>query len=284
MTLLGGPLVQPIRVEPCGAVRTLPPTLAGMLLLRSPLALLVLLLALAGCARVGGEPFQPTLNSPVTLEPDAVLGQTFNPAGTLVQAVEVQVATFDAPADAEGVLTLVLREPVGGGLLDTAQVAGADLADASWVRASFDTAVEVPDVVLAEVSWDGATPLALWANLPLSGDGSESIVNDPYAGGQLVRDGRPAEGDLAFRVIGGGGVGAGAAQVVEVARSTGAGLLDEPVFAVLWGLALVGCGALAVVGLRRRGALVRLRPRTHPREGRAPGDPHPAAAPPEPRP
>lgn len=216
------------------------------------LAALVLLLGLAGCARAGGEPFQPTLNSPITLEEGSVLGQTLNPAGDAVAAVEVQVATFDAPADPAGVLTVVLRDPGDGAAIDTAQVAGADLADAAWVRASFDGPVTVPDVVLAEVSWEGATPLALWANLPLSGDGSASIVNDPYPGGQLVRDGRPAEGDLAFRVVGDGGVAAGVAQVGEVIRSTGARLRDEPAFAVVWLLALVGCGVLAISGLRRQ--------------------------------
>lgn len=222
--------------------------------MRAPSRLVValgLLLVLGGCARAGGEAFQPTLNTPLALPSDTAIGQTFNPAGDAVQAVELQVATYAAPADPDGVLTVELRDPVDGSVLDTAQVAGADMGDSTWVRASFDTPVAVPDVVLAEATWRGATPLALWANVPLEGADRSSVVNDPYADGQLVRDGRPTEGDLSFRVLGAGGAGAGTSQVVEIARSAGARLADQPLFTAVWLLALVGALALAVVGLRR---------------------------------
>lgn len=215
------------------------------------LACLGLLLALSGCARAGGEAFQPTLTQPLTLEEGRTVGQTFNPVGDAVTGVDLHVATFAATADPEGVLTVELRDADNGAVLDTAQVAGEDLADATWVRASFGTAVPVGDVVLLEASWQGDSPLALWANTPPPGPGRE-LVNDPYPAGQLVIDGRPVEGDLAFRVHGAGGLAAGVGQAVEVARSTGARLAEEPVFTALWALALLGCAALAVSGWRRR--------------------------------
>lgn len=216
------------------------------------LPLLLLLVLAGGCARAGGEAFQPTLNEPLPLEAGRTLGQSLNPAGSAVAGVDLQVATYDAPADPEGILTVTLVDPVSGDVLDTAQVGGDAMADASWVRADFGTPVAVGDVVVVEASWDGDTPLALWANVPPAGPAVE-VVNDPYPDGQLVRDGRPSDGDLAFRVVGAGGVGAGAGQLAEVVRSTGARLADQPAFAVLWGLAVVGAAALAVVGLRARG-------------------------------
>ncbi|HUG83512.1 MAG TPA: DUF6212 domain-containing protein [Euzebya sp.] len=222
-----------------------------MRLLLTLLACLGLLVAIGGCVRAGGEPFQPTLTQPLTLEQGRTIGQTFNPAGRAVTAVDVHVATFAAAADPEGILTVRLHDAESGAVLDTAQVAGEDLADATWVSASFDTPVDVGEVALLEVSWAGASPLALWANVPPDGPPTR-VVNDPYAGGQLVVDGRAIDGDLAFRIHGTGGVPAGVAQTVEVLRSAGARLAAQPVFAALWLLALIGCGILAVSGLRRR--------------------------------
>lgn len=215
------------------------------------LACLGLLLTLSGCARAGGEAFQPTLTQPLTLEEGRTVGQTFNPAGDAVTGVDLQVATFAATADPEGILTVELRDAGSGAALDTAQLAGEDLADATWVRASFDTPVQVADVALLVVSWDGDSPLALWANTPRDAPGFE-VVNDPYPGGQLVVDGRATEGDLAFRVHGAGGFSGGVGQVVEVVRSAAARLADQPVFTTVWLLALLGCTILAVSGLRRR--------------------------------
>lgn len=215
------------------------------------LALPLLLLVLAGgCARAGGEAFQPTLNEPLPLEAGRTLGQSVNPAGDAVSGVDLQVATYDAPADPEGVLTVALVDPASGEVLDSAQVGGDVLVDAAWVRADFGTPVAVGEVVVVEASWEGDTPLALWANVPPPGPAVE-VVNDPYPHGQLVRDGQPSEGDLAFRVLGVGGAGAGAGQAVEVGRSAAARLADQPAFAVLWGLAVVGSAGLAVVGWRR---------------------------------
>lgn len=212
----------------------------------------IALVAVPGCARAGGQPFQPTLNTAIVLDDGDRIGQTVNPAGP-VSAVDLNVATFDAPADPDGVLTVTIRDVADdrtGGVVSSAEIRGAELADGTWVAAAFDPPVEVADVALVEATWEGATPLALWANT--TQDGTAAITNDPYSGGQLVIDGRPVDGDLAFRVVGPGGVRPAAAQVAEVARSTAARTAADPVFAVAWLLALAGGVVLAVRGLWRR--------------------------------
>lgn len=226
------------------------------------LLLLVLLAALAGgCARAGGEAFQPTLNSPVLIEPDGSVGQTLNPVTDVVRGVDVPVATFAAEADPAGTLELSLLPADETGAdeppLGTARIAGADLADSAWVTARFEPPVRHDGPLLLTATWDGATTLALWANRPPDEAAAspfapgEVPANDPYLDGQLVIDGRPAEGDLAFRVRGAGDAAAGLEQLQEVARSTAARLADGPAFALAWALLVAGSAALAVRGLRR---------------------------------
>lgn len=213
----------------------------------------VALLLLTGCARTGGEPFQPTHNGPLPLDEGTTVGQTINPAGDAITGLDVQVATYAAPADPDGTLTLALRDPDTGQRIARTSVAGTELADATWVSLRFDTPVDVPDVVLAELSWEGATRLAVWANTPASPQvRSAGMPNDPYEDGELVVDGLPRAGDLAFRVRGAAGPGAALVQLGEVVASAGSRLLAEPVFATLWVLAMVGGVALAVRGLRPR--------------------------------
>jgi hypothetical protein len=215
--------------------------------------LAVLAVLSGGCGRVGGDPFQPTSNTPLRLDDGERLGQTIDPDGA-ISAVAVNVATFDAPPDPDGVLTVTLSRLAGGGgapeVLGEADVAGADLVDGGWAAAAFPAPVAVDGVALVEITWTGSTPLALWANR--TQEGTRGIANDPYAGGQLVLDGQPAAGDLAFRVTGPAGAGEAVAQVAEVLRSTAARSADDPVFAVGWVLALAGALALAVRGLRTR--------------------------------
>ena len=212
---------------------------------------MVAMLLLTGCARTGGEPFQPTHNGPLPLEEGATVAQTINPAGDAISGLDVQVATYAAPADPDGALTLALRDPDTGRRIARTSVPGSDLADTTWVAIRFDEPVDVPDVVLAELSWEGATPLALWANTPASPQvRSAGVPNDPYEDGELVVDGLPRTGDLAFRVRGVAGPSTALAQLGEVVASAGSRLLAEPIFAILWLLALVGGVALAVRGLR----------------------------------
>ncbi len=213
------------------------------------LALTSLAVLSTGCGRVGGDPYQPALNTPLQLEAGRTIGQTFDPAGP-VSGIDVTVATFAETPDPDGILRLVLREVGDDTVRATADVAGADLEDGTWVGADLGTPVTIDGVALMELTWEGTTPLALWADTTL--EGTAGIVNDPYAPGQLVLDGRPVDGDLAFRVTGPAGFGPAVEQVAEVARSTAARLRDEPLFTVLWGLAAVGSAVLAVTGLRRR--------------------------------
>ena len=124
------------------------------------------------------------------------------------------------------------------------------------VNPAGDTVAAVGDVVLVEATWEGATSLALLANIP-EDPGQRSgtrpvLVNDPYGDGTLVVDGQPEPGDLTFRVRGTAGPTAFLGQLAEVAASAGGRLLAEPLFAVLWLLALVGGTVLAVRGLRHR--------------------------------
>lgn len=210
--------------------------------------MLLLVVGTASCARAGGQPFQPTLNTALVLDEGDLVGQTTNPNGP-VAGVDLSVGTFDEPADPEGTLTVTIRE-VGtptGEVLARAQVPGADLVDGGWAAARFDEPVEVDGVALLEVRWAGTAPIALWANT--TQPATRRIHNDPYAAGQMVLDGRPAQGDLAFRLVGPGGATPALRQVGEVLRSTGARLADQPLFTVLWALALAGAAALALRGL-----------------------------------
>lgn len=214
--------------------------------------LLVVLLAcivLAGCARLGGEAFQPTTSGVLPLAPDTTLGQTFRPAGDRVAGVDVLVATFAAPVDPAGTLTIDVRSSAGDVLAQT-EIEAAELADNAWVQARFAEPVAPGDVLALTVGWDGDSLLGLYANTPSGrcGGDSEPLCNDPYPGGELLLDGEPAAGDLAFRVVGGTGVLSAAAALVR----TGAARLDDAVlFLVFWPLAVLGCAALAVLGFRR---------------------------------
>ncbi|MEE8602524.1 hypothetical protein [Euzebya tangerina] len=157
----------------------------------------------------------------------------------------MSVATFAQEPDPEGILTVTVEG--ASGPRETA-VSGADLTDGAWVAASFDPPVVVGDLAEVQLSWDGATPLAVWSNRTLAG--TVGIENDPYAAGQLVVDGRPTDGDLAFRVV--TTDGSVSDHVVEVVRGAGARLLDQPWFALVWLVLLGGAGVLVALGRRRQ--------------------------------
>ena len=198
-----------------------------------------------GCGRVGGEPFQPSSNTPVTLEDGNSVGQILNPNGDSVSEIDVSVATFAQQADPQGVLTVTLD---GRGERRSAIVSGADIADGAWVAATFDPPAPVDDLTTMDITWEGTTPIALWSNQDLAG--TSGISNDPYAAGQIVLDGRPTTGDLAFRVTTESGLSDGLAQFVEVMRGAAARLVDQPVFTLVWTILLIGSAVLAVRGRR----------------------------------
>ncbi len=249
------------------------------------LALPLVALVVAGCARVGGEAFQPTHNGVVPLEGDATAGQTFRSATGAVRGVDLLVATFGEAADADGTLTVTLTEAATGEELARAEVAGGELADNAWVAVRFGAPVPVADAAAVEAGWDGTRPIALRANVPPAepaelgqgegerGDSSEGadqtapLLNDPYPGGELLRDGAPATGDLAFRVVGDPGPGDVIATAGGLARGLAAGLAAQPLFGVAWVLLLGGALLLALRGLhgrrppRRRGTVAQLRQR-----------------------
>lgn len=232
-------------------------------------------LVLAGCARVGGEAFQPTHNGVVPLEGDATAGQTFRSATGAVRGVDLLVATFGEAADADGTLTVTLADAATGQELARAEVAGGELADNAWVAVRFGAAVPVGDAAAMEATWDGTRPVALRANTPPAGDheGGDRLLNDPYPGGELLRDGAPATGDLAFRVVGDPGPGDGIATAAGLARGLAAGLAAQPLFGVAWVLLLGGALLLALRGVggrrppRRRGTVAQLRQRRGGQQG-----------------
>lgn len=225
---------------------------------RTPRPAVLLLLAgallLSGCGRLGGWPLQQSQNATVRLEPGTRVGQTFAPAGAAVAGVDVLTATFATTPD--GVLTVRLRDGTGGEVLATDEVDGADVRDNGWTPARFDPPVASPELAAVELAWEGDAPIALYANLPpddLTGPevgGGERLLNDPYAGGELVRDEIPAVGDLAFRAVGAGGAGAAGRMLRDTAADAAAALRRTPVFAVGWALLLLGGASLAIWGLR----------------------------------
>lgn len=215
-------------------------------------AVLAAAATLAGC---GAGPFQPTHTGVVPLGGDAAAGQTFRPASARVGRVDLLVATYGRAADPDGVLAVTLRAGAGGEVLARARVPGSALEDNTWVAVPFEGApVVAGDRAAFEVRWQGAEPVALRANVPPAEVGEDRLLNDPYPGGELLRDGEPAAGDLAFRVAGEGGTVAAAAGVARLARGAGARLLAQPVFAAAWLLLLAAAVALAVRGLRARPA------------------------------
>ncbi|MGH8909496.1 MAG: hypothetical protein ACRD0K_24105 [Egibacteraceae bacterium] len=223
---------------------------------------LAALLVLAGCARLGGEAFQASHSGAVPL--DAPVGQTFRPATSGIRGIDLLTATYGQEQDPSGTLRATLRDAQSGTALAVVSVGGDRIGDNRWVPVRFDPPVPAPEVASITVTWDGDTPVALRANVPPADfDPVEQDANDPYPGGELLRDGVPAAGDLAFRVLGTGGPRETAAQLVGMVQSAGGRLLrDELGFALSWLALLAGAVTLAVIGFRQR--------RTHPMAPRTP--------------
>lgn len=230
---------------------------------RGPSALaLALCLVAGGCGRLGGEVLQSSQNGALPLSAGEVLGQTFEPAGDELVGIGLTTATYGRTPS--GVLVTDLLDAADGRLLATAEVDGRDVADNGWTAFRFDSSVPAPGRVALEVRWDGTEPIGLYANVPPA-EGADRgglqvtapgaavaapLENDPYPGGELLRDGRPAAGDLAFRVVGGGGPAAAVRTVAGTVGGGLSGLASAPVFTVLWVLALAGCAVLTLRGLR----------------------------------
>lgn len=215
------------------------------------LALVSLCVLSSACARAGGEAFQPTHSTPLPLAEGTTVGQSFTSPGGVVAGIDLVTATYGAPADPEGTLRVVLLDGPGGRRLGEQQVSGGELGDSAWLGVTFPSPVAVPERAALAVAWTGATPVALFANAPRDGEvAGDELANDPYPGGQLLLDGEPAAGDLAFRVRGTGGVAAAIDQAAEVAASAGGRLPEQPLFAVGWLAAVAGAASLAVAGFR----------------------------------
>lgn len=209
---------------------------------------------IAGCQAASGEVFQHSFNRPLVLGDDPV-GQTFRSVTGQIAGVDVLVATFDEPVDPAGELRMVLRDATDGRVLARASVDSAELANNTWAPVRFSPPVRAPDVAAFELRWDGSSPLAVWANVPLDQPDEpgeqDALLNDPYLGGQLLRGGDPATGDLAFRVVGAGGLEDVVRTVAGVLGGGARRLADRPLFLGLWLLALACAVSLGVWGLRR---------------------------------
>lgn len=227
-------------------------------------ALLVAVLVVAGCQAAAGDVFQYTFNQPLALTDERPVGQTFAPATGRVAGVDVLVATFGEPVDAGGRLQAVLRDGAGGRVLARATVAGDEVGDNEWATLRFPEPAPAPQVAAVELTWDGSTPLAAWANTPAEEPGEGDLLHDPYPGGQLLVDGEPAVGDLAFRAVGTGGAGTAVRHLAGVARAGAGRLAGDPLFAVAWLGLLAGAAALGVWGLRRPAGELGERPRRDP--------------------
>ncbi len=214
-------------------------------------------LALPGCGRLGGAPFQPThsLAIPLGGALDQPVGQTFRPATDAIAEIDLLTVTYAQLADPGGALTVTLTDHLDGRQLASVTISGAQVEDNHWLPVRLDPPAPAPAVAAITVRWEGATRVGLLANAPPPGfDRAAQDANDPYPGGQLTVNGMPAAGDLAFRVVGTGGAGAAARQLVGILRSAGGRLLrDEPGFTLGWLGLLAGAAALATTGLRRRG-------------------------------
>jgi hypothetical protein len=223
--------------------------------------LLLLCLLLAGCARVGGDPAQWSHNTVMPLSQEGTIGQTFGVASDALVGVDVLMATFGQVADPAGALHVDLRDATTGDALATTTTPGGAITDNAWAPVRFDPPVDVDGPVAIELSWAGASPVAVRANRPRGQVEGETLVNDPYPDGQLLLDGEPATGDLAFRVVGSNGPQVLPATVARLLRGAVSGLLEQPLFAAAWSGLLLGCLVLAVAGTlhhRRRHAAPQL--------------------------
>lgn len=210
------------------------------------------LLALTGCARAAGGAFQATLTQALPVGEDTV-GQTFRPGAERLAGIDVLTATFGETPDADGELVLSLVDRAAGGeVVATTSVDGRAVADNGWVSLRFDEPAPVPHEPAFTVAWTGDSPVGLWANVPPSGVAGESrLLNDPYGGGQLLRAGRAATGDLAFRMVGAVGPLEPLAAVGRIGVGAARSLAGAPAFGVTWAVAVAGALALAVTGFRR---------------------------------
>lgn len=217
--------------------------------------LVLTLLGVAGCARVGGEAFQPTVTTALTLTESRPVGQTIRPAGGTLRGIDVLVATYGTSADPAGTLRMDVLDPAGATLSST-QVAGSALRDNDWVTLRFPEPVPVPTQVALHLVWTGQSQVGLYANTPTTPHPDGVPLNDPYPGGELLIDGVPAPGDLAFRVQGDGDIGTAVKAAGRLSRNAAGRLADVPGFALLWLILMGGATALAARGFRRSRTIV----------------------------
>lgn len=213
-------------------------------------AILLAALGATGCARAGGDAFQATLTEAVAVH-ETPVGQTFDPGADRLAGVDLLTATFGERPDPSGELVVSLVDRATGETVATAEVPAEEIDDGAWVAARFDEPARVPAEPAISVEWTGESPVGLWANVPpADADRDERLINDPYPGGQLLRDGQPAAGDLAFRVVGDVGPAEPLRALARVAGGAVLTLAAVPWFGMVWAALLVGAVALAVAGFR----------------------------------
>lgn len=207
-------------------------------------------LGVTGCARTAGDAFQATLTDAVAAH-DQPVGQTFTPGADRIAGVDLLVATFSERPDPEGELRVSLVNHDTDGAVATAEVSADAVADGQWVSARFDEPASPPPNPAFRVAWTGDSPVGVWANVPPGdADPDERLINNPYAGGQLLRDGQPAAGDLAFRVVGDVGPVEPLRALGRLAGGAVMTLAAVPWFGLAWAALLAGALALAVAGFR----------------------------------
>ncbi|MPZ89237.1 MAG: hypothetical protein GEU81_14455, partial [Nitriliruptorales bacterium] len=213
------------------------------------LAIAFVVMALTGCGRFDGEALVNAHNGVLLLDSEPRYGQTFLAGADRIEGVDLLLATFGGRVD--GTLTVRLRDGVDGPLLASAELEGSALEDNRWAAARFSRPVPAPDTAFFDLTWEGGQSLGIYANVtppdvtPGEVERGERLLNHAYSGGQLVRDGVRAPGDLAFHVRGG--------DPWQVPRTlgratahTGRTLLGTPLFLAGWLALLAGSTALMV--------------------------------------
>lgn len=214
-------------------------------------AALVAVAALAGCARAGGDAFQATVTDAVRVD-ERPAGQTFRPGADRLAGVDLLIATFGERPDPEGRLVVTLADHDSGEAVASAELGADALADENrWVPVRFDEPAPAPETAALTVEWTGGSPVGVWANVPpADADPDERLVNDPYPGGQLLRGGEPAAGDLAFRVVGDVGADEPLRALARLAGGAVRSLATAPAFGLAWAVLTLGAVGLAVAGFR----------------------------------
>lgn len=197
------------------------------------LLILSLVALLGGCA-VTGEPRQLNWSELRRVEPGESIAQTVVPRGDRFALLDVFIATYGVEIPD----TVIRLEVRGDGETREALIGHNGLQDNGWVTFVFEPIADSGgETFEARFTVLGNDPIGFYVN-----------PADGYAPGGLTS----GSGDLAFRVGHSGRVSGTLEATGRIVSEFTANLRQDPVFLVVWLLALVGVAGVLIRSFRRR--------------------------------